>query len=132
SRFRISAPRGSDSVSVTQRLLRPTSAHQSETPSFSQPIERRPSPRGCSTLTTSAPKSPIIVAITGPAKSVAQSTTRSPSRGRCFSFVLIGQPLADERWRGRGGTGGFPLRVEERGSRRKHGFPPREQAGGER
>ena len=82
SRFSSSWPSGSESLSVTQRLLRATSAHQSETPSFCQPIERRSSPRGCSTLITSAPKSPIIVAITGPANSVAQSTTLRPSSGR--------------------------------------------------
>ena len=81
-RFSSSAPRGWPKLSVTARLLRPMSAHHSETPSFDQPSVRRLSPRGCSTLITSAPKSPIIVAITGPANSVAASTTFSPSSGR--------------------------------------------------
>ena len=45
-----SRPRGCERSSVTLRLLRPTSAHQSPTPSRSGPSTRSASPRGCSTF----------------------------------------------------------------------------------
>ncbi len=66
---------------VTVRLLRPSVFNQRLTPSFAAPCPRDGSARaGCSTLTTSAPKSPRSIAAIGPANSVAASRTRTPSR----------------------------------------------------
>src|SRR5690606_18835139 len=74
---------------VMQRLLRETTFHQSGTPSFFRPDLRRESPVGCSSLITSAPKSPSRVAISGPAKINVVSITRRPSSGRLRSFSVM-------------------------------------------
>ena len=76
-----SAPSGSPKSMDTSRLLRPTNAHHSETPSFCQPSVRRASPLGCSTLMTSAPKSARSVPMTGPANRTAASMTLRPASG---------------------------------------------------
>ena len=53
------APSGADRLSVTSRLLRPSTFHHRPTPSLPGPWPRDGSGwRGCSTLITSAPKSP--------------------------------------------------------------------------
>ena len=78
SRFASSCPAGFERSRVTQRLLRAASAHQSDSPLSIESSERSGSPRGCSILITSAPKSPISEATTGPARRVAASTTRRP------------------------------------------------------
>src|SRR5262245_1679704 len=64
-----------------QRLLRLTTFHHSGLPSLRGPHSRIGSPRGCSTLMTSAPKSPSSAAMSGPASTVATSTTRIPCSG---------------------------------------------------
>src|SRR5690606_1436728 len=74
---------------VMQRLLRETTFHQSGTPSFFRPVLRRESPVGCSTLITSAPKSPSRVAISGPAKIEEASMTRRPASGRLRSSSVM-------------------------------------------
>src|ERR1700722_3472586 len=57
-------------------------------PSLRSPQVRRGSPEpGCSTLTTSAPNSPSMVATIGPATNVAVSTTRSPVSGPSWSAM---------------------------------------------
>ncbi len=68
---------------VTHFLLRLMLFQKRPTPSFCSPQVRSGSPTpGCSTLITSAPNSPSIVATIGPAASVAASTTRRPRSGR--------------------------------------------------
>ncbi len=57
SRRTISCPSGADMLQVMDFLFRLASFHQSETPSLWEAKFRRESPRGCSTLMTSAPKS---------------------------------------------------------------------------
>src|SRR6516162_5711768 len=58
----------------------------SPTPSLSSPQVRSGSPApGCSTLITSAPNSPSMVATIGPAARVAASMTRMPRSGRSGS-----------------------------------------------
>src|ERR1019366_2799266 len=57
--------------------------------SLRSPQVRSGSPApGCSTLMTSAPNSPMAVATSGPAASVAASTTRTPWSGPCESDML--------------------------------------------
>src|SRR5579884_1209871 len=73
-----SCPRGLERSSVIASLLRPSTFHHSPWPSLRWPWVRAGSPRGCSTLITSAPWSPRIRAAKGPAKSVATSRTRTP------------------------------------------------------
>ena len=64
------------------RLFRASIFHQSGTSPSNHPSRRNGSPAaGCSTLTTSAPKSASRVASQGPAPSVAMSTTFTPSSG---------------------------------------------------
>ncbi len=82
-----SCPSAVERLRVTVRLFRPTTFHQSGTPSFECPCVRIGSPFGCSILITSAPKSPRNVAMSGPAKSVATSRTRTPSSGRDCAAV---------------------------------------------
>ena len=82
SRRRVSRPPGVDRSRVMVRLLRPSSFHHRPTPSLSGPWPREGSGLvGCSILMTSAPKSPSMVAASGPAKRVARSRTRSPCSG---------------------------------------------------
>lgn len=70
---RISRPPGVERSSVMFRLLRPRSFHHRPTPSFDGPWPRDGSGlRGCSTLITSAPKSPSMVAASGPAEEGGQ------------------------------------------------------------
>src|ERR1700722_11623119 len=76
-----SRPASSRRLSVTHFLLRATLFHISPIPSRCAPHCRSGSPpSGCSILTTSAPCSPIQVAISGPAARVAASITRRPAR----------------------------------------------------
>ena len=73
-----SRPASSRRLRVTHFLLRATLFHISPIPSRCAPHCRSGSPpSGCSTLITSAPCSPIQVAISGPAARVAASITRS-------------------------------------------------------
>src|SRR6516162_5761078 len=68
----------------------------SPTPSLSSPQVRSGSPTpGCSTLITSAPNSPSMVATIGPAARVAASMTRMPRSGRSGSGTQ-GHPRAFE------------------------------------
>ena len=53
----ISCPSGEEMLQVMDFLLRLASFHHSETPSFWEAKFLNESPRGCSTLMTSAPKS---------------------------------------------------------------------------
>lgn len=92
SRSRVARPPGRDRSRVIARLLRPSTFHHRPTPSFAGPCPRDGSGRpGCSTLITSAPKSPSSVAAMGPAKSVARSSTRTPSSAPACAVV---PPLA--------------------------------------
>ncbi len=76
-----SRPAASRRLRVTHFLLRATLFHISPIPSRCAPHCRSGSPpSGCSTLITSAPCSPIQVAISGPAARVAASITRRPAR----------------------------------------------------
>ncbi len=82
SRRSTSAPRSSPMLMPTVRLLRDSSFHHNGTPSLAAPWPRIPSPFwGCSTLMTSAPKSPRIWQHSGPARIVDTSSTRSPASG---------------------------------------------------
>ena len=77
---------------VMQRLLRLVILNQRPTPSFMSPVLRSTSPRGCSTLMTSAPKSPICMPMVGPAMTVEASITRRPlSGGDLFSAMQCAQ-----------------------------------------
>ena len=81
--LRISCPSGVFRSRVTHFLLRLVIFHHKGTSFLAAPSARRLSPRrGCSTLITSAPKSPMFCEIVGAAKSTAMSTILSPSNGR--------------------------------------------------
>src|SRR5687768_10631775 len=85
-----------------------------------------------SLIATSQPSSARQSAIPRP---IPRSCAAPVTRATFPSKRLIGRPLVYERGRGRGGTGRFPHRKqvvaeEEGGSWGKHGFPPRERAGG--
>lgn len=102
SRSSTSRPPGVDRSRVRLRLLRPSSFHHRPMPSFVGPCPREGSGlRGCSTLITSAPKSPSMVAERGPAKSVARSTTRSPVSGACAGAVTRRRSRCGTAWRQR-------------------------------
>src|SRR3712207_3507250 len=88
-RWNNSCPSGWARLSVTGFLFRDTNFHSRDLPSFSRPTLRRPSPLGCSTLMTSAPKSPKYVASMGPARMVEASMTLSPPRGRSLLSVSV-------------------------------------------
>src|SRR6266571_938275 len=96
--LRISCPSGVFRSRVTHFLLRLVIFHHKGTSFLAAPSARRLSPRrGCSTLITSAPKSPIFCEIVGAAKSTAMSTILSPSNGRvpmneCPSSVTFLSP----------------------------------------
>ena len=62
-----SAPSGLPKFSVTVRLLRAMTFHHNPCPSRFQPWVRAGSPLGCSTLMTSAPRSPSSIAVMGAA-----------------------------------------------------------------
>src|SRR5713226_7657269 len=65
--------------------------------------------------------------------SASSSEMRAPSSALSrISATLIGQPLAYERGGGEGEPGGSPSVSKKGAARGKHGFPPRERAGGER
>src|SRR5690606_15252538 len=81
---------GSERRSATVRLLRPTSFHHSPSPSTATPWPRRPSgTSGCSILTTSAPKSPSTWQVSGPARMVDASITRTPESGPGIESDLL-------------------------------------------
>lgn len=63
---------------------------------------------GCSTLITSAPKSPSMVAASGPAKRVARSRTRRPASGAAeVEMVEVAGAVVAEVTEG-SGMGGWP------------------------
>src|SRR2546422_11366993 len=65
--------------------------------------------------------------------SASSSEMRAPSSALSrISATLIGQPLAYERGGGEGEPGGSPSVSKKGAAWEKHGFPPRERAGGER
>ncbi len=90
SRSIASRPLGLLRSSTTQRLPRPSSFHVYESPPSggNQPMRRTPSPPGASTFTTDAPKSARWRAVPGPAKTVAMSTTRTPSRASIGARIM--------------------------------------------
>src|SRR5579871_6135330 len=94
SRRSSSAPRRSESWSVTPLLFRFTNCHHRLTPDLLHPRPRKASPRGCSTLMTSAPWSARSVAASGPANREAASSTRKPCRAPAGSESF---PHGDER-----------------------------------
>ena len=102
-RRRTAAPASCDRSRVTVRLLRPSTFHHSPTPSLSGPCPRAGSGRrGCSTFTTSAPKSARNAAASGPANSVAVSTTRIPSSGAVTARPASGRRRSGTRSRASG------------------------------
>src|SRR6202046_4608664 len=98
-----SRPASSRRLRVTHLLLRATLFHISPIPSRCAPHCRSGSPpSGCSTLITSAPCSPIQVAISGPAARVAASITRRPARAPSVTAnSLDGEDTVAERAAGR-------------------------------
>src|SRR5713226_10678018 len=87
----------------------------------------RPSPRIRAVSATSAQRKAAVKWIRPPASVSTQAT-----RSRSTCSTLIGQPLAYERGGGKGEPGGSPSVSKKGAAWGKHGFPPREQAGGER
>src|SRR5437868_3281230 len=106
----ISCACGSFRSSAIERLLRDWTCHHTDVPSLIIRQWRSGSPvPGGSTLITSAPKSPSVLAAKGPAINCPSSRTFSPSSGpatasgpllRCGlllarRLVVIGQPLVE-------------------------------------
>src|ERR1700734_149134 len=142
-----SRPASTRRLRVTHFLLRATLFHISPIPSRCAPHCRSGSPpSGCSTLITSAPCSPIQVAISGPAARVAASITRSPARAPSVTEdSLLGgvriwrdrQPSRPPAGRRAGGArdaqrGGYPVRPGRgrRGACLTGVERPQQQAGG--
>ncbi len=133
SRRTIAAPSGRERSTATSRLLRESVFHQSPTPSFAGPWPRAGSGRrGCSSLITSAPKSPSSIPLTGPAKRVAASITRRPSSGP----LIGGLPRARRRSGSRSATSARGRRRAARASpcapasaRRRRGTSPSPRRG---
>src|ERR1700733_9457724 len=109
-----SRPASSRRLRVTHFLLRATLFHISPIPSRCAPHGRSGSPPlGCSTLMTSAPCSPIQVAISGPAARVAASITRNPARAPSVTANSLGGGTS---WGGQPGALGGGRRVRRRGA----------------
>src|SRR6478735_5057249 len=82
-------PASSRRLSVTVRLLRPTTGHHRDVPSV-RPHCRIGSPTpGASTLITSAPWSAISVPANGPASSWPASSTRTPASGPGIGAAVV-------------------------------------------